>query len=392
MSAAPFSPVAESGDSGEPPEMTGGIWLRHRRRRRRRVLLVGGVVVVLAAAGGAAAGAGVFARSGHPGSGVVGNADPTGLATVTKGSLSSQVQVNAALGYAGSYSVLNQASGTFTSLPSAGQVIRRGQVLYRVSNAPVVLLYGSISVYRSLSEGVSGPDVRQLNANLVALGYATKAELDPGSDYFSAETAYALALYQQHLGIDQTGTLALGQAVFLPSAIRVVSVNAQVGGAAGPGAAVMQGTSTVRQVAVSLDASEQSYVKAGDPVTITLPGNQTTPGVVSSVGTVATTPSGSTTPVITVDVTPTDPAATGSLDQAPVEVSITTASVSNVLVVPVNALLALASGGYAVEVAGPGGAHHLVPVSLGLFDDAAGTVQVSGSSLAAGQEVVVPKL
>ena len=89
--------------------------------------------------------------------------------------------------------------------------------------------------------------------------------------------------------------------------------------------------------------------------------------------------------------TPTDPAATGSLDQAPVQVSIITASVTNALVVPVDALLALANGGYAVEVIGSKGVHHLVAVTLGLFDDADGLVQVIGSGLAAGQRVVVPE-
>ena len=91
-------------------------------------------------------------------------------------------------------------------------------------------------------------------------------------------------------------------------------------------------------------------------------------------------------------VTPTDPAATGSWDQAPVEVSITTASVHNALVVPVDALLALSTGGYAVEVVAADGVHHLVAVTLGLFDDADGLVQVTGSGLAAGQRVVVPAL
>ena len=72
--------------------------------------------------------------------------------------------------------------------------------------------------------------------------------------------------------------------------------------------------------------------------------------------------------------------------------TITTGSVANALVVPVDALLALTGGGYAVEVAGADGAHHLVPVTLGLFDDADGLVQVSGSGLSAGQRVVVPAL
>jgi hypothetical protein len=90
-----------------------------------------------------------------------------------------------------------------------------------------------------------------------------------------------------------------------------------------------------------------------------------------------------------VGVTPSDPAATGTWDQAPVQVGITTASVPNALVVPVAALLAQSGGGYAVEVVGTGERSRLVPVSLGLFDDAAGLVQVTGPALAAGQEVVV---
>ena len=147
---------------------------------------------------------------------------------------------------------------------------------------------------------------------------------------------------------------------------------------------------------IALDASQQTSVKVGDPVEITLPDNSTTPGHVSFVGTVATTPSsdqggdGSTTPTIQVDVTPDHPAATGRLDQAPVDVSITTDTVKSVLVVPVNALLALASGGYAVEAVDAGGARRLVAVSVGLFDDADGLVQVSGPTLHAGQRIVVP--
>jgi hypothetical protein len=159
----------------------------------------------------------------------------------------------------------------------------------------------------------------------------------------------------------------------------------------------------VRQVSIALDASEQSYVRDGDKVVITLPDSQTTPGVVTSVGTVATTPPSSTgspgTPVITVDVAPSNLAAAGNLDQAPVQVSITTATISGVLIVPVDALVALAvkgggeaGGGYAVEVVKPGGTHELVPVTTGLFDDAAGTVQVTGTGLHAGQHIVVPAL
>ena len=397
MSAATSAEAAGLGLAPGQDTDPGGRQRSGLGHRRRRLALAAGMAVVLAAVGsGAAWAAGAFRAGSQPPSGVADNAYPTALATVTLGSLSAQQQVSATLGYAGSYSVPNQATGVYTQLPAAGQVVRRGQVLYQVNGDPVVLLYGSVPAYRSLSEGMAGADVRQLNANLVALGYATSSELDPASDYFSAETAYALELYQDHLGIPETGSLAPGQAVFLSSAARVTTISAQLGAQAEPGSPVLQATATKRQVTIALDASEQSYIRDGDKVSITLPDNQTTSGVVSYVGTVATTPpsSGGTssTPVITVDVTPSDPAATGHLDQAPVQVSITTATVSGVLIVPVDALVSLAGGGYAVEVVEPGGTHKLIAVTLGLFDDAAGTVQASGAGLHAGQHVVVPAL
>jgi peptidoglycan hydrolase-like protein with peptidoglycan-binding domain len=309
------------------------------------------------------------------------------------------------------YSVINQARGTYTKLPAVGQVIAQGHVLYRVNDHPVVLLYGSTPAYQTLSAGASGPDVAELNADLVALGYAASAQLSPTSASFGSGTTTAVEKLQAALGLTKNGTLALGQAVFEPTAVRVATVLAQLAGSTQVGQTVLQATSTARQVQVALDASQQTSMAVGDKVTITLPDNRITPGVVSSVGAVASCPSNSgtggsssssaaqgtdtcssssATPTITVDVAPSDPAATGTWDQAPVQVSITTARVPSALVVPVDALLAQSDGGYVVEVVGPGGANHLVPVSLGLFDDADGLVQVTGPRLAAGQGVVVP--
>jgi hypothetical protein len=390
-------------------------------KRRRRKLVAAGAVIVVAAGTVALVVTSPF-RGSKPSAAL--GPDPTALATVTRRSLSSQTQVNATLGYAGSYSVVlgggsqpagtgqgagagqqggSSSAATFTALPDPGQVVRQGQGLYSVDGSPVALLYGAVPAYRTLSEGISGADVRQLNTDLVALNDATSSQLDPRSSYFSAATASALENLQARLGVAQTGSLALGQAVFLPTAVRVTSVSATLGSPAQPGEQALQASSTTRQVTAQLDASQQSDVTAGDHVTITLPGNETTPGVVTSIGTVATTPSADSgggsgssgsgsTPTIDVDVRPTDPSATGTLDQAPVQVTITTGTANNALVVPVDALIARAGGGYAVEVAGDGGARRIVPVSLGLFDDADGLVQVSGAGLSAGQSVVVPKI
>jgi peptidoglycan hydrolase-like protein with peptidoglycan-binding domain len=341
-----------------------------------------------------------------------------GTTRVEKRTLSAMVSQGGILTYrarsdGSPYSVINQANGTYTKLPALGHVISQGQVLYRVNDRPVVLLHGTTPAYRTLSAGATGPDVAELNADLVALGYATSARLHPSSAFGPATTA-AVEKFQAALGVPRTGALRVGQVVFEPTAVRVTSASAQPGGRAQPGETVVQGTSTTRQVQVALSASQQTSMAVGDKVSITLPDNRTTPGVVSSVATVATCPSssgaggsgsnpaapgpdtcssagsGSSTPTITVDVTPSDPSAIGRWDQAPVQVGITTDSVPNALIVPVTALLAQSSGGYAVEVVGAGARNHLVPVSLGLFDDANGLVQVTGPGLAAGQAVVVP--
>jgi hypothetical protein len=83
-------------------------------------------------------------------------------------------------------------------------------------------------------------------------------------------------------------------------------------------------------------------------------------------------------------VTLDNPAASGSLDQAPVKVGITSDSRKGVLTVPVNALLALAEGGYGVRLLDG----RIVAVTPGLF--ARGMVEISGEGIAEGVEVEVP--
>ncbi len=407
--------------------VTPSLAAERQPKRRGRMLVAGGAVIVIAA--GVVAIVNPFRGSSRP---TATGPQATALATVTRRSLSSQTQVNATLGYAGSYIVVvppaaggSQPSGagagaaqagggtsaaTFTALPRPGQVVRQGHSLYSVNGTPVILLYGAVPAYRTLTQGMSGADVQQLNADLVALRYATRAELDPKSAYFGAATASALGSLQARLHVTQTGSLALGQAVFLPTAASVTGVSVTLGSPTQPGTPVLQATSTTRQVTAQLDATQQSDVAVGDRVMITLPGTQTTPGIVTSVGTVATAPnagsgggSGSatasqgssgpgSTPTLEVDVRLIHPSAAGTLDQAPVQVTITTGTVNNAIVVPVDALIALPSGSYAVEVTAAGGGRRIIPVSLGLFDDADGLVQVSGDRLAPGQSVVVPKI
>ena len=361
-----------------------------------------GIVIVMAA--GAVAGwqAGMFSPAASPGARQHGAPAPA-TAAVARANVAATTPVNATLGYAGSYQVTGRGGGTLTWLPSAGQVIRQGQALYQTGNgSPVVLLYGGVPDWRTLEEGVTGADVSQLNHDLVALGDVDSAEISTlGWDYFSAQTAAGVQKLQSGLGIaSPSGSLPLGQVVFEPQALRVSQVSGSLGGpASGP---VLTATSDRHVVTIPLDAAQQSEVKKGDRVSITLPDGTTTPGAVSTVGRVAASstssssgPSGSgsggsgSPATITVQVKLIHPGAAGTLDQAPVTVNITTASAKNALVVPVAALLAQGPGRYDVEVAGPGNTRRYVPVRTGIFDDAYGLVQVTGT-LTTGQRVVVP--
>jgi hypothetical protein len=308
---------------------------------------------------------------------------------VLREDLSSQTPVDATLGYAGSYQVQGQGGGTLTWLPSAGQVIAQGQLLYRVDNAsPVVLLYGPVPAWRTLDEGLTGADVTQLNHDLAALGYASSSQISAlGWDYFSWETQDGVQRMESARGASSPpGSLPLGSVVFEPAAIRVSNVLGRLGGpAAGP---VLAATSDQHVVTILLSTTQESEVAAGEAVTVTLPDGASTAGRVSSVAEVASGTGGNAT--IPVTVTLTHPSAAGTLDQAPVTVYITTASSPGpVLAVPVGALLAQSPGGYAVEVIGAGGARHLVAVTPGIFNDNSGLVQVTGA-LTPGEHVVVP--
>jgi hypothetical protein len=314
--------------------------------------------------------------------------DAQAVSSATTSLAGARVALAAARGSATLYG----QSSTYTRLPAVGAVVRRGQALYEIDGSPVVLLYGSVAPWRAFAPGMrAGRDVAGLNANLRALGYGA-----PAGDEFTSATAAAISSLQQARGEPATGTLLLGSVVFQPGAVRVTSVTPSLGATVQPGP-VLNVTSTRRIVDIAFDASSQTSVAVGDPVVITMPDQSTTPGRVSYVGTVATTPAsdqgngnGSSPPTIEVDVTPTHPADTGRLDQAPVLVSITTASVKNALVARVDALVALASGGYALEVVEPDGTHRLEAVDLGIFDDTDGLVQVTGPDVRAGQRVVVP--
>jgi peptidoglycan hydrolase-like protein with peptidoglycan-binding domain len=321
---------------------------------------------------------------------------------VERGELSTMVSLAGTLTYrarsdGSPYSAINQAGGTYTELPEAGDKVDCGDVFYRVDDEPVLLLCGAIPAYRELDEGDRGNDVRQLNRNLHQLGYDADADvdIDPDEGEFTSETAEALERFQGDKGFDETGALDIDDAVFLPQPIRIAEVTGELGGSAGPGAQVAQATSDTLEVQVGLEASQQGDVKEGDPAQITLPDNTLVKGKVDRLGRVAESAGQNADEVgaatIPAYISLDKPKQASGLDKAPVQVGIATTGVKNTLSVPVTALVGKSGGGFAVELARDDGQRELVAVELGLFDTSDGRVEVEGD-LAEGDQVVVPSL
>jgi len=284
---------------------------------------------------------------------------------------------------------LDQLRGTVTWLPDEGTIVERGGALYELDGEPSgILMYGTRPAWRTMTEGVAGEDVRQLQENLIALGFEADGLTATGT--FDAATTAAVNAWQKGLGRAESGTIELGDVVFQAGAVRVAGHSVSVGDTVTAGAQVLSGTSTERVVTVALEADQQALVSSGDEVDIDLPDDTTTTGHVAEVGTVATASDAQSTPTIDVSIVLDDPAASGTIDQAPVAVLITTISRENVLAVPVNALLALIEGGYAVEVVAADGTTHLVGVDTGIFQDGWVEIDPTGDGLAEGDKVVVP--
>lgn len=343
----------------------------------RATLLTGAAVAVAAAVAAAALGIG-----GDPQATTADTEPAPATAAVTRTTLTQTQQVNGTLDYGEPVTVNGPGNGVITWLPVAGAVIGRGRPVYKVDNRPVSLFYGGLPLYRQLRAGDTGDDVHEVESNLAALGY-TGFTVDKS---YSASTAAAVRKWQKATGRPQTGVFDPADVVRSPSPLRVNTLIKRLGDRVdGP---VLTYTGTTRMVRIALDVGLQGLVKRGITATVTLPDGKTVDGTVATVGSVATAGQAPADPAtIAVTVTLADQSALGTLDQAPVAVKLVSASVPDALTVPVAALVALAEGGYGVQVV-TGSTSRYVPVQLGMF--ANGRVQITGDGITEGTLVGVP--
>lgn len=401
-----------------------------RGRRGRRTVLVASALVVVAAVavvgalglggGGAEKGSSAPPRSGS-------------TVPVTRTTLTERTTVDGQLGYGTEIPLPVKATGTVTWLPAEGTTVQRGRTLLRVDDRPVVLLYGTLPMYRELgltagtqqetgTEGdtqdsgdqgrtdetsgapdpsgsptpggagaggtggtLRGMDVLQFESDLAALGY-TGFTVD---EEFTDLTARAVKRWQKSLGLPQTGTVGIGDVVYSAGQVRIGHAGVRLGSPATDDVLTYTGTS--RKVVVNASAAEDSWAVRGAAVTIGLPDGKSVKGEVASVGKSATAPEegggegGSAAPTVPVTITIEDQKSVGRLESAPVTVEYVGRERADVLTVPVAALVALAEGGHGLETADG----RFVAVRTGLFAD--GRVEVSGSAVREGMNVRIPE-
>ncbi|MFE0104578.1 efflux RND transporter periplasmic adaptor subunit [Streptomyces sp. NPDC059009] len=359
--------------------------------RRRKALLAVAATALVATAGGVAANTMGDAQAG--GAKEQDGALPQATGEVSRGDLTSAVQVPGKLGYSAGRKISAGAEGVLAWLPKSGATIGRGEKLYDVNEKSVYLMFGERPMYRELKTGDKGADVRQLKQNLKALGYGPQLADD---NTFTPGTAQAVKAWQKAEGLRQTGRIGPDRIVFAPGSLRVQKPEATVGDRLAPGKPVFSATGAGRVVTFDLKVAESGGHKAGDKVRVKLPDGTEASGKISSIGKSAegATPDGQggggddQTPKVKVTVEFDRPDRIKGIDQAPVTVSLSGESRKDVLSVPVEALVALPGRGFGVQVVENGTARE-VPVELGLF--ANGRVEVSGGGIREGMKVGVPK-
>lgn len=232
------------------------------------------------------------------------------------------------------------------------------------------------------ADPIDGADVTQLQEALARLGYVTRV-----SGVLGTDTTAAIQRWQSEVGAEPDGVVHLGEVVFLPAPVRITEATLGAGKPVNNGGNVLATSSSQSVVSVELSAADQELLAIDQVVRVEMPDGSVVDAVVTDIDRIARRTNAGDV-VFDVTILLLDESVGSELDQAPVEVLVVTDSRLGVLAVPVTALLALAEGGYAVEVDRGGGATGLVAVTPGLYAD--GWVEVTSAGLAAGDMVVVP--
>ncbi len=316
------------------------------------------------------------------------NDEPRDITTavVARKDFVEDTEVQGTLGFGAVEQLPNLASGVVTWLPEPGSVVEIGDVLYEIDGRPVTLLEGATPMHRTLnSRSTDGPDVERLEQLLVDLGHATDSNLNVDTN-FTSSTADAIERWEEAQGLEPTGEVGLGTLVYRSDGFRIASLNATVGQQV-QGGSILSFTATDRLVTVPLDTALTGLLTEGQVVTVVLPDDSEVEGTVTFVSNVAISDGQGPNATSYVEVEIVLDGSGSGFDESPVTIRVEEVLEEDAMVVPIAALLALAEGGYAVEVVGADGSVALRGVGLGTFLD--NEVSITGD-LEPGDRVIVP--
>jgi hypothetical protein len=353
--------------------------------KRTRALIVAGVGIAVAAAGTALAigsSGSPFAATDPEGPAEAGSAtdssSPLDTVGVERGDLTSTSEFTGELGFGDAYPLPVTAEGVVTGARPVGTVVAFGQSLIEIDDHRVFLVEGDVPMFRDLeltSPRISGGDVAQLQRFLVSQGFDREGTLQVDGVY-DGDTRRAVLDWQEATWQPETGRVTRAGLVFSPEPLRM-SNEQRVG-------AVFQGlevTNWEPTVTVDVANRDRNLLEVGTPVTIEFGDGTTVAGTVSEQISV---PQDDGTTIARSTIEP-DGEVPGETGQVTIAVDSTLAS--DVMIVPVGALLALAEGGFAVEVV-EGATTSLVGVELGEILD--GRAEIAGD-ITVGDTVLVAK-
>ncbi|WP_432085923.1 peptidoglycan-binding domain-containing protein [Streptomyces sp. bgisy095] len=353
--------------------------------KRRTTLLALATATAATAAGGV-----LLLGNGDGGAGRAGKgADlPPATATVVRTDLVRSKTVDGRLDFAQRRVVGSAVEGTVTVAAPEGRTLSRGEALYELNDKPVTLLYGPVPMFREMKAGDRGSDVLQLERNLRDLGYGEGLYVDTRYD---EATEDAVERWQKSLNRDATGRVGKGDVVFQPDRVKVVSADAALADQIAPGEPVLTVASTRPVVRARLDQGDGALTAPGTEVEVTLPGGKTVPARVAGTVRPEEDPAGggAAEEGIVVEVVPDAGAgAVGEDTDAPASVKFVSEARRGVLVVPVEAVVALRgeNGGYGLQIVS-GTTSTMVRVETGMTAD--GRIEVSGPDLREGATVGV---
>ncbi|MER8010892.1 peptidoglycan-binding protein [Streptomyces sp. NPDC094149] len=327
---------------------------------------------------------------------------PEATAVVERTSLSTGLDLKGEIGYGHERDAVGRAGGTLTAIRKVGDPVLPGQWLWERDGVPVPYFKGDRPLWRVLKKAprgkeMRGKDVRDLKRNLIHLGYADGLGLS-ADDKFTVATETAVKRWQKRLGAPQTGEVDPGSLVMIDLLRLRVSKTVGVVGAPLTGTAVLKVTGTNLVATVKVTYDQLSRLSPGTRLKVTLPNGGTVNGKVTSVEISAqpqqdgggdTGGGGDTKQQSEVTVSLPDQKTVKAGGPGPVTLTVSDRKVDQVLAVPVTALLALAEGGYGVEVVQPDGQRKLVPVTIGLVADA--RAEITKGNLKEGAKVVIPE-